>query len=64
MHYNAEFNPKNATQNAESAKRVTTQSVMVNKVQAQIDTANARLKALEAEEAGVACKNGPNREYQ
>ncbi|MEI2635694.1 MAG: Wzz/FepE/Etk N-terminal domain-containing protein [Methylotenera sp.] len=47
---------KNATQNAESAKRVTTQSVMVNKVQAQIDTANARLKALEAEEAGVRAK--------
>ncbi|HPV44370.1 MAG TPA: lipopolysaccharide biosynthesis protein [Methylotenera sp.] len=47
---------KNATHNAEPAKRVTAQSVMVDKVQAQIETANARLKALEIEEAGIRAK--------
>ena len=37
-------------------KPVTTQSVMVAKVQAQIDTANARLKSLEIEEANIRAK--------
>lgn len=39
-----------------SAKPVTAQSVMVAKVQAQIDTANARLKALDIEEASIRAK--------
>jgi polysaccharide biosynthesis transport protein len=38
------------------AKSVTTQSVMVAKVQAQIDTANVRLKSLETEEASIRAK--------
>lgn len=37
-------------------KAVTAQSVMVAKVQTQIDTANARLKSLEMEEAGIRAK--------
>lgn len=37
-------------------KAVTAQSVMVAKVQTQIDTANARLKSLEIEEAGIRAK--------
>lgn len=37
-------------------KHVTAQSVMVAKVQAQIDTANARLKSLEREEASIRAK--------
>ncbi|MGB7816908.1 MAG: lipopolysaccharide biosynthesis protein [Methylotenera sp.] len=41
---------------AAPAKLVTTQSVMVAKVQAQIDTANARLKALDMEEASIRAK--------
>ncbi len=38
------------------AKSVTAQSVMVAKVQAQIDTANARLNALKMEEASIRAK--------
>ncbi|MDO9204633.1 Wzz/FepE/Etk N-terminal domain-containing protein [Methylotenera sp.] len=40
----------------EPVKTVTTQSVMVAKVQAQIDTANARLKSLEADERNIRAK--------
>lgn len=39
-----------------STKAVTPQSVMVAKVQAQIDTANARLKSLEADERSIRAK--------
>jgi polysaccharide biosynthesis transport protein len=39
-----------------AAKPVTAQSVMIAKVQAQIDTANARLKALDIEEASIRAK--------
>ena len=42
----------------EPVKVVTTQSVMVAKVQAQIDTANARLKSLEADERNIRAKIG------
>ncbi len=41
---------------ATTSKPVTTQSLMVAKVQAQIDTANSRLKSLEIEEAGIRSK--------
>lgn len=41
---------------AEPVKSVTAQSVIVSKVQAQIDTANARLKSLEAEEQAIRSK--------
>jgi succinoglycan biosynthesis transport protein ExoP len=40
----------------ESAKSVTPQSVMVAKVQAQIDTANSRLQSLREEEASIRAK--------
>jgi succinoglycan biosynthesis transport protein ExoP len=43
---------------AKPDKPVTLQSVMVEKVQAQIDTANDRLKALRAEEANIRAKIG------
>jgi len=44
------------TGSPEPVKTVTTQSVMVAKVQAQIDTANARLKSLEADERNIRSK--------
>lgn len=47
---------KNTAYKVEPPKHVTAQSVMVAKVQAQIDTANARLKALEIEEANIRAK--------
>ena len=39
-----------------TSKPVTAQSVMVAKIQAQIETANAKLKSLDREEAGVRAK--------
>lgn len=42
-----------AATTAVTEKRVTPQSVMVAKVQSQIDTANARLKSLEREEVAI-----------
>lgn len=50
---------KNAAEGSgktESAKSVTPQSVMVAKVQAQIDTANSRLNSLREEEASIRAK--------
>jgi len=44
------------TQPEAGAKTVTAQSVMVEKVQAQIETGNARLKSLEIEEANIHAK--------
>lgn len=51
---------KNSTTTDSTApvKSVTAQSMMVAKVQAQIDTANARLKSLEAEEQDIRAKIG------
>jgi polysaccharide chain length determinant protein (PEP-CTERM system associated) len=47
---------KNNTHNDGASSPVTAQSVMVAKVQAQIDSANARLKALELEESNIRAK--------
>lgn len=50
---------KSASQESgKPTKTMTQQSVMVDKVQAQIDTANDRLKALQAEEASIRAKIG------
>jgi len=47
---------KNPASASTATKPVTAQSVMIAKVQAQIDTANARLKALDNEEASIRAK--------
>ena len=49
---------KSASESSKPAKTITQQSVMEDKVQAQIDTANDRLKALQAEEASIRAKIG------
>ncbi len=47
-----------AAESTAPVKSITAQSMMVAKVQAQIDTANARLKSLEAEEQDIRVKIG------
>jgi succinoglycan biosynthesis transport protein ExoP len=51
-----EKNAVDVSGKTEPAKNVTPQSVMVAKVQAQIDTANSRLKSLRDEEASIRAK--------
>lgn len=51
---------KNAPANLTSTKSVTAQSVMVARVQTQIDAANANLKALDSEEASIRAKINQN----
>lgn len=51
-----EKNAGEASGKTEPSKAATTQSIMVAKVQAQIDTANSRLKSLREEEATIRAK--------